>query len=208
MQTWKGTAERIFYANTASTSSSIHQIAVEHRKQQQHQNTTKLLPPPPKRRREPRVGTSGSREPNKSISTGAEERFQRIKKLLEKVLHEAEQLPAVTTRAKHRCNEKEEILDEKNKNLVVQQTIALMDSLEQLRQFQDIVCTRYLTDNAAQQTLEQADPAASSRLADANRTNEIVATTEPRERRKKRRRRTRRRRRREEEKNKIKGHRH
>ena len=202
MQTWKGTAERIFYANTASTSSSIHQIAGEHRKQQQHQNTTKLLPPPPKRRREPRVGTSGSREPNKSISTGAEERFQRINKLLEKVLHEAEQLPAVTTRAKHRCNEKEEILDEKNKDKVVQQTIALMDSLEQLRQFQDIVCTRYLTDNATLQTLEQADPAASSRLVDANRTNEIVATTEPRERRKQRRRR------REEEKNKIKGHRH
>ena len=86
----------------------------------------------------------------------------------------------------------------------MQQTIALMDSLEQLRQFQDIVCTRYLTDNATLQTLEQADPAASSRLADANRTNEIVATTEPRERRKK----ERRRRRREEEKNKIKGHRH
>ena len=67
----------------------------------------------------------------------------------------------------------------------MQQTIALMDSLEQLRQFQDIVCTRYLTDNATLQTLEQADPAASSRLADANRTNEIIATTEPRERRKK-----------------------
>ena len=57
--------------------------------------------------------------------------------------------------------------------------------MEQLRQFQDIVCTRYFTDNATLQTLEQADPAASSRLADANRTNEIVATTEPRERRKK-----------------------
>nr|XP_020185192.2 DNA ligase 1-like [Aegilops tauschii subsp. strangulata] len=142
IQTWKGTAERIFYASTASTSSSIHQIAREHRKQQQHQHTTKLLPPPPKCWREPRVGTSGSREPNKSISTGLEERFQRIKKLLEKVLHEAEQLPA------------------------------------------DIVCTRYLTDNAALQTLEQADPAASSRLADANRTNEIIATKEPRERRK------------------------
>ena len=84
----------------------------------------------------------------------------------------------------------------------MQQTIALMDSLEQLRQFQDIVCTRYLTDNATLQTLEQADPVASSRLADANCTNEIVATTEPRERRKQRRRR------REEEKNKIKGHRH
>ena len=185
MQTWKGTAERIFYANSASTSSSIRQIAGEHRKQQQHQNTTKLLPPPPKRRREPRVGTSRSREPNKSISTGAEERFQRINKLLEKVLHEAEQIPAVTTRAEHQCN-KEKLLDEKNKNLVVQQTIALMDSLEQLRQFQDIVCTRYLTDNTTLQTLEQADPAASSRLADANRTNEIVATTEPRERRKNR----------------------
>ena len=60
-----------------------------------------------------------------------------------------------------------------------------MDSLEQLRQFQDIVCTRYLTDNTTLQTLQQADPAASSRLADANRTNEIVATIEPRERRKK-----------------------
>ena len=204
MQTWKGTAERIFYTSTASTSSSIHQIAGEHRKEQQHQHTTKLLPPPPKRRREPRIGTSGSTEPNKSISTGPEERFQRINKLLEKVLHEAEQLPAVTTRAKHRCNEKEEILDEKNKDKVVQQTIALMDSLEQLRQFQDIVCTRYLTDNATLQTLEQADPAASSRLVDANRTNEIVATTEPRERRKK----ERRRRRREEEKNKIKGRGH
>ena len=173
MQTWKGTAERIFYASTASTSSSIHQIAGEHRKEQQHQHTTKLLPPPPKRRREPRIGTSGSTEPNKNISTGPEERFQRINKLLEKVLHEAEQIPAVTTRAEHQCNEKEKILDEKNKNLVVQQTIALMDSLEQLRQFQDIVCTRYLTDNATLQTLEQADPAASSRLADANRTNEI-----------------------------------
>ena len=197
MQTWKGTAERIFYASTASTSSSIHQIAGEHRKQQQHQNTTKLLPPPPKRRREPRVGTSGSREPNKSISTGAEERFQRINKLLEKVLHEAEQIPAVTTRAKHRCNEKEEILDEKNKDKVVQQTIALMDSLEQLRQFQDIVCTRYLTDNATLQTLEQADPAASSRLVDANR------RTKRKEKKKERRRR-----RREEEKNKIKGRGH
>nr|XP_040251390.1 trichohyalin-like [Aegilops tauschii subsp. strangulata] len=142
IQTWKGTAERIFYASTASTSSSIHQIAREHRKQQQHQHTTKLLPPPPKRWREPRVDTSGSRERNKSISTLLEERFQRIKKLLEKVLHEAEQLPA------------------------------------------DIVCTRYLTDNATLQTLEQADPAASSRLADANHTNEIIATKEPRERRK------------------------
>ena len=147
MQTWKGTAERIFYTSIASTSSSIHQIAGEHRKEQQHQHTTKLLPPPPKRRREPRIGTSGSTEPNKNISTGPEERFQRIYKLLEKVLHEAEQLPAVTTRAKHQCNEKEEILDEKNKDKVVQQTIALMDSLEQLRQFQGIVCTRYLIDN-------------------------------------------------------------
>ena len=107
MQTWKGTAERIFYANTASTSSSIHQIAGEHRKQQQHQNMTKLLPPPPKRRREPRVGTSGSREPNKSISTGAEEKFQRIIKLLQKVLHEGDQIPSVTTRAENQCNEKE-----------------------------------------------------------------------------------------------------
>ena len=51
-----------------------------------------------------------------------------------------------------------------------------MDSVEQLRQFQDIVCTRYLTDNVTLQTLEQADPAASSRLVDANRMNEIVAT--------------------------------
>ena len=115
MQPWKGTAERIFYANIASTSSSIHQIAGEHRKQQQHQNTTKLLPPPPKRRREPRVGTSGSREPNKSINTGAEERFQRINKLLEKVLDEAQQLPAVTTRAENQCIEKEKILDEKTR---------------------------------------------------------------------------------------------
>ena len=72
----------------------------------------------------------------------------------------------------------------KNKDKVVQQTIALTDSLEQLRQFQDIVCTRYLTYNATLQTLEQADPAASSRLVNANRTNEIVATTEQRERRK------------------------
>ncbi|VAH73423.1 unnamed protein product [Triticum turgidum subsp. durum] len=48
----------------------------------------------------------------------------------------------------------------------------------------DIVCTRYLTDNATLQMLEQADPAASSRLVDPNRTNEIVATTEQRERRK------------------------
>ena len=67
-----------------------------------------------------------------------------------------------------------------------------MDSLQQLREFQDIVCTRYLTNNATLQTLEQADPAASSRLVDANRMNEIVATTEPRE----------------EEENKIKGHGH
>ena len=125
MQTWKGTAERIYYTSTSSTSSSIHQIAGEHRKEQQHQHTTKLLPPPPKHQREPHIGTSGSTEPNKSISTGPEERFQRINKLLEKVLHEAEQLPAVTTRAKHRYN----------KDKVVQQTIALMDSLEQLRQF-------------------------------------------------------------------------
>ena len=72
----------------------------------------------------------------------------------------------------------------KNKDKVMQQTIALMDSLEQLRQFQDIVCTRYLTDNATLQTLEQAVPAASSRQVDASRTNEIVATTEQRERRK------------------------
>ena len=63
----------------------------------------------------------------------------------------------------------------------MQQTIALMDSVEQLRQFQDIVCTRYLTDNATLKTLEQADPAASSGLVDANRTNEIVATTKQRE---------------------------
>ena len=110
---------------------------------------------------------------------------------MQKVLHEAEQIPAVTTRAEHQCNEKEKILDEKNKNLVVQQTIALMDSLEQLRQFQDIVCTRYLTDNATLQTLEQEELAASNRLADANRMNEIVDTTEPRERRRKIRRRRR-----------------
>ena len=60
-----------------------------------------------------------------------------------------------------------------------------MDSLEQLKQFQDIVCTRYLTDNATLQMLEQAVPAASSRQVDASRMNEIVATIEPRERRKK-----------------------
>ena len=57
-----------------------------------------------------------------------------------------------------------------------------MDSLEQLRQFQDIVCTRYIIDNTTLQTVEQAVPAASSRLVDANRTNEIVAATDQRER--------------------------
>ena len=113
MPTWKGIAERIFYASTASTSSSIQQIPREHRRQQQHQHMTKLLPPPPKRRREPRVGTSGSRESNTSTSTGAEERFERINKFLKKVLDEAKRLPGVTTRVQHQCSEQEERLDQK-----------------------------------------------------------------------------------------------
>ena len=100
------------------------------------------------------------------------------------MLDEIERLPGVTTRDKHQCSEQEERFDQKSKNSVVQQTMSLIEAVEQLREFQDIVCTRYLTDEATLHILEQADPAATSTPADGNRTNEIVATTEPGERRK------------------------
>jgi hypothetical protein len=178
MQTWKGTVERIFYASTASPSSSIQQIPGQHRRQQQHQHTTKLLPPPPKRRREPRVGTSGSREPNTSTSTGSEERFERIKELLEKVLDEAKQLPGVTTRAEHQCSEQEERLDQKSKNSVVQQTMSLIEAVEQHREFQDIVCRKNLTEETTLKVLDRADAGATTTLVDGNHMKEVVATAE------------------------------
>jgi hypothetical protein len=62
--------------------------------------------------------------------------------------------------------------------------MSLIEADEQHREFQDIVCTRYLTDEATLKMLEQADAAATSTLVDGNRTKEVVARTEPGERRK------------------------
>ena len=95
----------------------------------------KLLPPQPRRQRKPRISTSGNKEPDTSTGTGSEERFEMIKELLQKVLEEAKQLPGVTTSVEHQCTEQEVSLDGKFKDSVLQQTISLLESFEQLREF-------------------------------------------------------------------------
>ena len=53
-----------------------------------------------------------------------------------------------------------------------------MESFEQLREFQDIVCTRYLTAKATLQMLEQADTLATSTLVDGNCMEKVIAAAE------------------------------
>ena len=181
MQTWKGTAERIFYANTATPSYSIQMIPAQ---QQEHQQTTKLLPPPTKRQDEAHVSTSGSKEPVTGTSTGSYEIFGRIEEMLKQVLDETKQIPGITTRAGHQCSEQEEELDENMKNSVVQQTTALIDSLEQLRKFQDIVCRVSLPEETTLKLQDRADAGDTAALVHGNHTKEVVAAPEPGGRRK------------------------
>ena len=181
MQTWKGTAERIFYASTATPSYSIQMIPAQ---QQEHQQTTKLLPPPTKRQDEAHVSTSGSKEPVTGTSTGSYEIFGRIEEMLKQVLDETKQIPGITTRAGHQCSEQEEELDENMKNSVVQQTTALIDSLEQLRKFQDIVCRVSLPEETTLKLQDGADAGATAALVHGNHTKEVAATAEPGARRK------------------------
>ena len=181
MQTWKGTAERIFYANTATPSYSIQMIPAQ---QQEHQQTTKLLPPPTKRQDEAHVSTSGSKEPVTGTSTGSYEIFGRIEEMLKQVLDETKQIPGITTRAGHQCSEQEKELDERMKKTVVQQTTTMIDSLEQLREFQDIDRRVSFQEEMTLKLQDRADAGATAALVHGNHTKEVVAAPEPGGRRK------------------------
>nr|XP_045090040.1 uncharacterized protein LOC123497526 [Aegilops tauschii subsp. strangulata] len=167
IKTWKGTTERIFYASTITPSYSIQMIPAQ---QQEHQQTMKLLPPPTKRQDEAHVSTSGSKEPVTGTSTGSYEIFGRIEETLKQVLDETKQIPGIKTRAGHQCSEQEEELDENMKNSVVQQTTALIDSLEQLRKFQDIVCRVSLPEETTLKLQDGADAGATAALGHGKRT--------------------------------------
>ena len=82
--------------------------------------------------------------------------------MLKQVLDETKQIPRITTSAGHQCSEKEEKLDEKMKNSVVQQTIALMDYYEQIREFQDIVCRVSLPEETTLKLQDRADAGATA----------------------------------------------
>ena len=152
--------------------------------QQKQQQTTKLLPPPTKRQDEAHVSTSGSKEPVTGTSTGSYEIFGRIEEMLKQVLDETKQIPGIKTRAGHQCSEQEEELDENMKNSVVQQTTALIDSLEQLRKFQDIVCRVSLPEETTLKLQDGADAGATAALVHGNHTKEVAAIAEPGARRK------------------------
>ena len=76
---------------------------------------------------------------------------------MQKVLDEAKQLPGITTRAEHQCSEQEERLDQKSKNSVMQRTMSLIEVVEQLREFQDIVCRVSLQEETTLKLQDRAD---------------------------------------------------
>ena len=97
---------------------------------------------------------------------------------MKQVLDETKQIPGIKTRAGHQCSEQEEELDENMKNSVVQQTTALIDSLEQLRKFQDIVCRVSLPEETTLKLQDRADAGATAALVDGNHTKQVVAAGE------------------------------
>ena len=97
---------------------------------------------------------------------------------MKQVLDETKQIPGIKTRAGHQCSEQEEELDENMKNSVVQQTTALIDSLEQLRKFQDIVCRVSLPEETTLKLQDGADAGATAALVHGNHTKEVIATAE------------------------------
>ena len=152
--------------------------------QQEHQQTTKLLPPPTKRQDEAHVSPSGSKEPVTGTSTGSYEIFGRIEQMLKQVLDETKQIPGITTRAGHQCSKQEKELDESMRNTVVRQTTAVIDSLEQLREFQDIVHRVSFQEETTLKLQDGADAGDTIAPVHGNHTKEIVAAPEPGGRRK------------------------
>ena len=99
--------------------------------------------------------------------------------MLKQVLDETKQIPGITTRAGHQCNKQEKELYESMRNTVVQQTTAVIDSLEQLREFQDIVHKVSFQEETTLKLQDRADTGDTATLVDGNHTKEVVAAPEP-----------------------------
>jgi hypothetical protein len=56
--------------------------------------------------------------------------------------------------------------------------MSLMESFEHLREFQDIVCRKNLTEETTLKVLDQADVGATTTQVDGNHTKEVVAAAE------------------------------
>ena len=104
--------------------------------------------------------------------------------MLKQVLDETKQIPGITTRAGHQCSEQEKELDERMKKTVVQQTTTMIDSLEQLREIQDIVHRVIFQEETMLKLQDRADAGDTPALVDGNHTKEVVAAPEPGGRRK------------------------
>ncbi|KAE8817525.1 hypothetical protein D1007_04617 [Hordeum vulgare] len=136
IKTWKGTKDRIFFmahVNAGSPSTSLQVVPGDSRRR--GKQTTKLLIDAPKLMRE---GAS-------STTKESEEAFERINKMLGKVLVEARQLSALRQISLAGCTIDEANYDELAKQGLVDQTASLVASFEQHNAYQRMCCNRNLT---------------------------------------------------------------
>ena len=104
--------------------------------------------------------------------------------MLKQVLNKTKQIPGITTRVGHQCSKQEKELDESMRNTVVRQTTVVIDSLKQLREFQDIVHRVSFQEETTLKLQDRADAGDTAALVDGNHTKEVVAAPEPGGRRK------------------------
>ena len=104
--------------------------------------------------------------------------------MLKQVLDETKQIPGITTRVGHQCSKQEKELDESMRNTVERQTKVVIDSLKQLREFQDIVRRVSFQEETTLKLQDRADAGDTAALVHGNHTEEVVAAPEPGGRRK------------------------
>ncbi|KAE8788503.1 hypothetical protein D1007_37429 [Hordeum vulgare] len=152
---WKGTEDRIFFmahVNAGSPSTSLQVVPRESRRR--GKQATKLLIDAPKLMHERASNIRTISEPGIRTNKESEEAFKRISKMLEQVLVEARQLPAVRQINLVGCSDDEANYDELARQVLADQTESLIATFEQHNVYQRMCCNRNLTPIA--ETVEEA----------------------------------------------------
>ncbi|KAI4975958.1 hypothetical protein ZWY2020_049565 [Hordeum vulgare] len=155
IETWKGTDDRIFFmahVNAASPSTSLQVVPGESRRR--GKQATKLLMDAPKLMCERVSSIRTISEPEIITSRKSEEAFKRISKMLEQVLVEATQLPALRQINLAGCTDDEANYDELARQRLADHTQSLIATFEQHNAYQRMCCNRRLTPIA--ETVEDA----------------------------------------------------